>query len=192
MGKVVRRAGGFDGATALDAEEVRALFQALRRRPGGTHGMREAYARVQAGLTPAGRTAYRRELARLQHAGAFVPEDLEELPDGEYGLQVHGDDASSGLATLRCLRGRLSLELPLDQGAFGQVELPVDRDGGIDAVLLVRGPAPCEVEAKGTLGLRNGFLRLEVQLAATLEERGVSRRVRRRLRGGGEARSGRA
>jgi hypothetical protein len=164
---------GFDGATALDANEVKALFTALRAQPGTLATLKHTFEGLKDRLTPSGRAAYQREMSKLLQVATELPQSVPELLDGEYGLVVRGD--SEMLATVRSRDGVYTLLLPFDPG----LTLTVDVDGTIE------GEAP---KAKGELRVVDGYLFLELELTWVSGDKAI----RRCLSGIGDVRGGRA
>jgi hypothetical protein len=164
---------GFDGVTALDANEVKALFAALRAKPGTLATLKQTFERLKDRLTPSGRAAYQRELSKLLQVATDLPQSVPELLDGEYGLVIRGD--AEALGTVCCQDGTYKLVIPFDPA----ITLTVDVDGTIES----QNPA-----AKGELRVTDGYLFLNLELA--WESGG--KRVYQCLSGIGDVRGGRA
>jgi hypothetical protein len=170
-----------DDDAALDAAEVKALIAALRATPEAPERLRETFQRVKDRLTPAGREVYRRELTRLQRRAPTIPRRIEDLPEGEYGIAVRGDDCSESFASLRCFDGRIALELALaEDGAPALLE--VTARGAIDARI---PSASGELVVQGELATRDGYLLLDARVSGV-------RGGRRVLSGTGDVRASRA
>lgn len=164
---------GFDGVTALDANEVKALFAALRSKPGTLATLKQTFERLKDRLTPSGRAAYQRELSKLLQVATELPQSVPELLDGEYGLVIRGD--AEALATLCVAEGTYKIVIPFDP----TVTLTVDVDGTIES----KEPA-----TKGELRVTDGYLFLNLEMAW---EAG-GKRIYRSLTGIGDVRGGRA
>ncbi|MBI5544075.1 MAG: hypothetical protein HY901_09320 [Deltaproteobacteria bacterium] len=166
--------GKFDGVTALDANEVKALFWALRNEQGGLARLLRTFESLKDRLTPSGQAAYQRELSKLLQSPSAVPQELGELLDGEYGLVIRGEVEMIG--TVRCYQGKLWVVLP---GEPEELVLKV----GFEGVLTSESP-----KAYGTLRTRDGYLFLELEIMT--ESPGGPRKVQ--LSGIGDVRAGRA
>ncbi len=172
---------GFDRLTALDANEVKALFAQLRSSPHALASIRRTFDKLLDRLTPSGLAAYQRELSKLLQSVAELPQNLGELLDGEYGLVIRGEDGTETLATLCCANGSLTLMVPcgLDPEDRPTVVIPLGVDGYVDTV---------EPQAKGTLETRDGYLFLDLEITLKDGERTVCQH----FNGIGDTRPGRA